>query len=55
MDVNRKTAYDVLLDIEKNGAYSNFALNHFIGRNHPENEAFVRELVYGVFRAARKS
>lgn len=48
MDVNRKTAYDVLLDIEKNGAYSNFALNHFIGRNHPENEAFVRELVYGV-------
>lgn len=48
MDVNRKTAYDVLLDIEKNGAYSNFALNHFIGRNHPENDAFVRELVYGV-------
>ncbi len=48
MDVNRKTAYDVLLDVEKNGAYSNFALNHFIGRNHPENEAFVRELVYGV-------
>lgn len=48
MDVNRKTAYDVLLDIEKNGAYSNFALNHFIGRNHPENEAFVRELAYGV-------
>lgn len=48
MDVNRKTAYDVLLDIEKNGAYSNFALNHFIGRNRPENEAFVRELVYGV-------
>lgn len=48
MDINRKTAYEVLLDIEKNGAYSNFALNDFIKKNKPENEAFVRELVYGV-------
>lgn len=48
MDINRKTAYEVLLDIEKNGAYSNFALNEFIKKNKPENEAFVRELVYGV-------
>ncbi len=48
MDINRKTAYDVLLDIEKNGAYSNIALNHHIADNKPDNEAFVRQLVYGV-------
>lgn len=48
MDINRKTAYEVLFEIEKNSAYSNFALNDFIKKNKPENEAFVRELVYGV-------
>lgn len=48
MDKNRKTAYETLLEIEKNGAYSNFALNDFIKKNKAENEAFVRELVYGV-------
>lgn len=48
MDINRKTAYEVLLETEKNAAYSNFALNEYIKKNKPENEAFVRELVYGV-------
>jgi len=48
MDLNRKTAYEVLLDMETNQSYSNLALNNFIDKNKPENPAFVRELVYGV-------
>ena len=48
MDLNRKTAYEILLDVEKNDAYSNFAINHFVKKNEPDKEAFVRELVYGV-------
>ncbi|MBR4019676.1 MAG: hypothetical protein IKI99_00015 [Firmicutes bacterium] len=47
-DLNRKTAYQTLLDIEKNQAYSNITLNHQISQLKPENPAFVRELVYGV-------
>lgn len=48
MDLNRKTAYVVLLEIEKNNAYSNLELNRQIGELKPDNPAFVRELVYGV-------
>ena len=48
MDINRKTAYEVLLDVEKNQAYSNLSLNNFIEKNKPDSPAFVRELVYGV-------
>ena len=48
MDLNRKTAYEVLLDVEKNQAYSNLSLNNFIEKNQPDSQAFVRELVYGV-------
>ena len=48
MDINRKTAYEVLLDMETNQSYSNLALNQYIEKNKPENPAFVRELVYGV-------
>lgn len=47
-DLNRKTAYQTLFEIEKNQAYSNIELNHQIGQLKPENPAFVRELVYGV-------
>lgn len=50
MDINRKTAFDVLMDVEKNGAYSNLSLNNYIEKNCPQNPAFVRELVYGVLR-----
>ncbi len=48
MDVNRKTAYYVLMDVENKKSYSNLALNHHIIISKPTNEAFVRELVYGV-------
>lgn len=48
MDINRKTAYLTLLDIENRNSYSNIALNHRIIMHKPENTAFVRDLVYGV-------
>ena len=48
MDINRKTAYLTLLDVESRRAYSNLALNHKITMNKPNSSAFVRELVYGV-------
>ncbi len=48
MDLNRKTAYEILLEVEKNEAYSNLAINRFVKKNAPDKEAFVRELVYGV-------
>ncbi len=48
MDINRKTAYQTLLEIEKNQAYSNLELNKQIDGNNPDSPAFVRELVYGV-------
>ena len=50
MDVNRKTAYLTLLEMEKNQAYSNLELNRRIQEEQPESPAFVRELVYGVVR-----
>ncbi len=48
MDINRKTAYNTLLDVESKKAYSNLALNHQIKVSKPNSPAFVRELVYGV-------
>ena len=48
MDKNRKTAYQVLMDVETKHAYSNIALNHRILRNKPDSQPFVRRLVYGV-------
>lgn len=48
MDINRKTAYLTLMDVESKKAYSNLALNHQIKVNKPNSEAFIREVVYGV-------
>ncbi|WP_027398251.1 16S rRNA (cytosine(967)-C(5))-methyltransferase RsmB [Anaerovorax odorimutans] len=48
MDVNRKTAYFTLMDVEEKKSYSNLALNHHIICGKPDSVAFVRELVYGV-------
>lgn len=47
MNQERKTAYFALLDIEKNGAYSNLAVNRAVRVNQPQDPAFVRRLVYG--------
>lgn len=48
MDVNRKTAYLTLMDVESKKSYSNLALNHHVIVNKPSSQGFVRELVYGV-------
>jgi len=48
MDVNRKTAYLTLVDVESKKAYSNLALNHQVAVNRPNAQGLVRELVYGV-------
>lgn len=48
MDINRKTAYLTLIDVESKKAYSNLAVNHQIIINKPSSQGFVRELVYGV-------
>lgn len=48
MDINRKTAYDVLFAVESKKQYSNIALNNYIKNENPDSQGFVRELVYGV-------
>ncbi|MBR6443938.1 MAG: 16S rRNA (cytosine(967)-C(5))-methyltransferase RsmB [Firmicutes bacterium] len=48
MDINRKTAYNTLMDVESKKSFSNIALNHQIICNRPDSKGFVRELVYGV-------
>ena len=50
MDINRKTALQVLNDIEKNSSYSNISLNRYIREKNADDPAFVRELVYGVIK-----
>ncbi|MGP1442282.1 MAG: 16S rRNA (cytosine(967)-C(5))-methyltransferase RsmB [Anaerovoracaceae bacterium] len=48
MDNDRITAYDALLAVEADKAYSNIALNNAVKKLHPKDEAFVRAVVYGV-------
>ena len=48
MDINRKTAYNALMDVESKKSFSNIAINHQIICNRPDSKGFVRELVYGV-------
>ncbi len=50
MDKNRLTAFEALLKIEQEGAYSNLAVANAIREYRPDNEAFVRNLVYGVLQ-----
>ncbi len=50
MPTPRQTAFDVLLKIERDGAYSNLALNNAVrdGKQSGVDSAFVSALVYGV-------
>lgn len=48
MDSGRRTAFQILLEVEEEKAFSNLSSNKYIKQNNPENPAFVRELVYGV-------
>ena len=50
MDINRKTAFKTLMDIETKGAYSNLSLNDNIRRFRPDDPAFTREIVYGTLK-----
>lgn len=50
VDIDRLTAYAVLLRIETAGAYSNVVLNSKIAKLDPGQISFVRELVYGVVK-----
>ena len=50
MDINRKTAFQVLLEVEEKGAYSNIALNRYLREAGDCDPAFVRELTYGVIK-----
>jgi 16S rRNA (cytosine967-C5)-methyltransferase len=50
MDINRKSAYYTLIDIENDMAYSNIALKSHIRRGRPSTPGFVRELTYGVLK-----
>ena len=52
MDINRKTAFLILQDIEMRSAWSNLALNSHIAEEEPDSPSFVRGLVYGVLRNA---
>lgn len=48
MDINRKVAFDILLDISKEGAFSNLAVKNHLEKSENLNTAFIREMVYGV-------
>ena len=50
MDNNRLAAFEALLKIEQEGAYSNLAVAKAIRKYHPDKEIFVRNLVYGVLQ-----
>ncbi len=50
MDNNRKTAMEILTEVETRKAYSNIALNSFIAKNKPDAQGMVREIVYGVLK-----
>ncbi len=48
MDINRHCAVVTLVQVDKDGAYSNLTLNKNIRAMKPSAPSFVRELVYGV-------
>lgn len=48
MKNSRLTAFDIIYDILKNGAYSNIAVEKGLIEVEPKDKAFVSRLVYGV-------
>ncbi len=49
-DSSRQAAYKSLISIEKDGAYSQLALNASVRGLEPRDQAFAREICYGVLR-----
>lgn len=47
MDQDRKIAYDILLDIDRNGAFSNLSIKNHLIAYKGHKAGFIRELVYG--------
>ena len=50
MEKDRRTAYLILKEVEKNGEWANLAADRLIKKEGADSPAFVRELVYGVLR-----
>lgn len=48
MKNSRLSAFDIIYDILKNGAYSNIAVENGLAEVEPKDKAFVSRLVYGV-------
>lgn len=48
MDKDRKIAFDILLDIDTNQAFSNLSIKEHLAAKPAASPGFVRELVYGV-------
>jgi len=46
----RHAAYKALIDIEKDNAYSNMALNHYLRDLEPREQALAREICYEVLK-----
>ncbi len=51
MDKDRRLAFLILKDIDKQNAWSNLSLNGYISGGNADSPAFIRELVYGVLRS----
>ena len=49
-DIDRRTAFLILKEIEAEGAYSNLTINKRLRKADVYSVAFVRELVYGVLK-----
>ena len=47
---DRRLAFLILKDIDKQNAWSNLSLNGYISGGNADSPAFIRELVYGVLR-----
>lgn len=48
MKSERRIALEILLDVEKNKAYSNITINQYLKNNKGVEGSLVREIVYGV-------
>lgn len=47
MDQNRKTAFDIIMAVEKDGAFLNLASKKIIGENKPSDPGLVRNIAHG--------
>lgn len=48
MDATRDAAFKILLEMEKEGTYSNLAINNYLSSHQIDSPGMLRKLVYGV-------